>query len=139
MSQRYSKPLPGIDEENKPFWDYCKQHELRMQKCTDCGSFRYPINSICPHCLSMEFEWKKLSGKGKVYSYSIIHQARHPAFAGDVPYTVAIIELEEGTRLTSNIVGCKPEDVRVDMPVEVVFDDITEEFSLPKFKPSGEK
>ena len=135
MTQGYSKPLPGTDEENKPFWNYCKQHELRMQKCLQCGKIRYPVSPICPHCLSMESEWVKLSGKGRVYSFAIIRRAPHPAFAGEVPYTVAIIETEEGPRLISNVIGCRPEDVQIDMPVEVVFEDITEEFALPKFKP----
>lgn len=137
MTQEYTKPLPGTDEENKPFWDYCKQHELRMQKCLQCGKIRYPVSPICPHCLHLESEWVKLSGKGRVYSFTIVRRAAHPGFAGEVPYTVAIIETEEGTRLISNVVGCKPEDVKVDMPVEVIFEDITEEFALPKFKPAA--
>ncbi|MFC2038249.1 Zn-ribbon domain-containing OB-fold protein [Chloroflexota bacterium] len=136
MTQGYSKPLPGIDGENKPFWDYCKKHELRMQKCLQCGTIRYPVSPICQNCLHMEFEWEKLSGKGKVYSFTIIRRASHPGFAGEVPYTVAIIELEEGTRLISNVIDCKPEDVWVEMPVEVVFEDINDEIALPKFKPS---
>ncbi len=135
MTQEYTKPLPGTDDENKPFWDYCKQHELRMQKCLQCGKFRYPVSPICPHCLHLESEWAKLSGKGWVYSFTIVRRSSHPGFTEDVPYTVAIIETEEGTRLISNVVGCKPEEVRVDMPVEVIFEDITEEFALPKFKP----
>ncbi len=136
MTQGYTKPLPGIDDENKPFWDYCKQHELRMQKCLKCGTIRYPASPICPHCLHMESEWAKLSGKGKVYSFTIVRRSAHPAFAEEVPYTVAIIELEEGPRLTSNVIGIPPDEVKVDLPVEVVFEDITDEFALPKFKPT---
>ena len=135
MTQADAKPLPGIDAENKPFWDYSKQHELRMQKCSQCGKLRYPVTSICPYCLHPESEWIKLSGKGKVYSFAIVHRAPHPAFADKVPYAVAIIETEEGTRLTSNIFGIKPEDVRVGMPVEVVFEDLNDEVALPQFKP----
>ena len=136
QQQGYAKPLPAIDEENKPFWDYAKKHELRMQKCPECGKIYYPPSSLCPHCQSWEkSEWVKLSGKGQVYSFIVARRATNPAFAKEVPYVVAIIETEEGGRLISNVIGVKPEDMRVGMPVEVVFDDVTEEVTLPKFKP----
>ena len=134
MTQGYTKPLPGIDEETKPFWDYCKQHELRMQKCLKCGHIRYPVGPICTNCHHMESEWVKLSGKGTVFSFIIVHRPYHPGFADEIPYTVAIIETEEGPRLVSNIIGCKPEEVQIGMAVEVSFEDISEEFALPKFK-----
>ncbi len=137
MNQEYAKPLPGIDEDNKPFWDYCKQHELRMQKCTNCGQLFYPPSAMCPHCQNMKFEWAKLSGKGKVFSFIVVRRASHPGFAKDAPYVVAIIETDEGTRMTSNVIGCKPEDVKIGMPVEVVFEDATKDFALPKFKPAA--
>ncbi|MBI2849850.1 MAG: Zn-ribbon domain-containing OB-fold protein [Chloroflexi bacterium] len=138
QQQGYAKPLPGIDEENKPFWDYAKKHELRMQKCLQCGKIYYPPSSLCPHCHSWQgSEWVKLSGKGQVYSFIVARRATNPAFAKEVPYVVAIIETEEGGRLISNVVGCKPEDVKIGMPVEVLFDDVTEEVTLPKFKPAS--
>lgn len=137
MTQRYTKPLPVTDEDTQLFWDYCKQHELRMQKCLRCQKLYYPPSSICPHCQHLESEWVKLSGKGRVYSFVIVRRATNPGFAGDVPYTVAIIETEEGPRIISNVLGCKPEDVRIDMLVEVAFEDVTPEFSLPKFKPTA--
>ena len=133
-TQGYAKPLPGVDEETKPFWDYAKQHELRMQKCLKCGDFYYPPSSMCPHCHNWGAEWVKLSGKGEVYSFIVVRRATNPAFAKEIPYVVAIIKTQEGTRLISNIIGCKPEDVKVGLPVEVVFEDVTEEISLPKFK-----
>jgi uncharacterized protein len=135
MNQKIEKPLPGIDEDNKPFWDYCKQHELRMQKCSRCGKLYYPPSAMCPHCMNMKSEWVKLSGKGKVFSFVVVRQAPSPAFAKDAPYVVAIIELEEGQRLTSNVIGCKPEDVKINMAVEVVFEDVTKDIAIPKFKP----
>jgi uncharacterized OB-fold protein len=137
MNPEYTKPLPAIDEDNKLFWDYCKQHELRMQKCAQCEKLFYPPSAMCPHCQHMKFEWVKLSGKGKVFSYIIVRRAAHPGFAKEAPYVVAIIETAEGQRLTSNVIGCKPEDVRIEMPVEVVFEDVTKEVTLPKFKPMG--
>lgn len=86
-------------------------------------------------CYSNDAEWIRASGKGKVYTFAVYHQAFHQAFESDLPYVTAIVELEEGPRLLSNILGCNPQDVRCDMPLEVTWEDINEEFSLPKFKP----
>jgi len=132
---KYEKPLPNPTVETRPFWDYCKKHELRMQKCTQCGYIRYPPSIICPKCQFIEAEWTKLSGRGKVYSFVIFHYLYDKTFANDIPYAVASIELEEGPRMMSNIIGCKLDEIRVDMPVEVYFEDISDEFALPKFKP----
>lgn len=129
------KPIPTIDEENKPFWAAAKKHELSMQKCLKCGQFYFPISAMCPHCQNWGFEWVKLSGKGEVYSFIVVRRATNPAFAKDIPYVIAIILTKEGTRMISHVVGCKPEDVRIGMPVEVVFEDVSPEVSLPKFKP----
>ena len=91
---------------------------------------------MCLNCLNTTSEWVKLSGKGQVYSFIVVHRRYHPAFAKEIPYTVAIIETEEGVRMLSNIIECKPEAVKIGMPVQVVFDDVSPEFSLPKFKPA---
>ena len=91
---------------------------------------------MCLNCLNTTSEWVKLSGKGQVYSFIVVHRRYHPAFAKEIPYTVAIIETEEGVRMLSNIIECKPEEVKIGMPVQVVFDDVSPEFSLPKFKPA---
>jgi uncharacterized protein len=131
----YLKPLPIINAETKPYWEYCQKHELRMQKCTQCGHIRFPISILCPQCHSLDSQWEKLSGKGTIYSYTVYRVAYHPAFKDDIPYVVAIIHLDEGPRMESNIFGCKPEDVRIEMPVEVSFEDVTAEVSLPKFRP----
>lgn len=133
----YDKPLPRPNTDTKPFWDGCKQHELRFQRCSDCGHVRWPASIVCPQCYSSDTEGIVASGKGKVYTFAIFHQVYHPAFADDVPYVTASVELEEGPRLLTNIIGCSPDEVRCDMPVEVVWDDVTEDFSLPKFKPAS--
>jgi uncharacterized OB-fold protein len=135
----YNKPLPVINEETQPFWDYCQKHELRMQKCRQCGYIRYPISLVCPQCSSFEAEWAPLSGRGRVYSFTIYRVAYHPAFQDDIPYVVAIIRLVEGPRMESNIIGCKIEDVRVEMPVMVSFEDVTEQVTLPKFRPDDKE
>lgn len=136
MTQAVPKPLPVTDEDTQPFWDYCKQHELRVQKCLRCGELRYPPSPICPHCLGMQSEWVKISGKGKVFSYILVRRRYHPGFSSELPYVVAIIETDEGIRMLSNVTGCNPDDVRIDMPVGAVFEDVTPEFALPKFKPA---
>jgi len=131
----YEKPLPVINEGTAPYWEYCRGHELMMQKCIACGNIRFPVSIVCPECHSLGADWTKLSGKGKVYSYIVFRQAYHPSYVNEIPYIVGIIELDEGPRMESNIVGCDIEDITIDMPVEVVFDDVTDEISLPKFKP----
>lgn len=134
----YEKPLPVINEDTAPYWKYCQKHELRMQKCLQCGYIRFPVSIICPKCYSMEAEWTRLSGKGKVYSFIIYRLAYHKSYENDIPYAVAIIHLDEGPRMESNITGCKVEDIKIDMPVELYFDDVTEEISLPKFRPCAQ-
>ena len=132
----YNKPLPLVNEENQPYWEYCKKHELRMQKCIVCGHIRFPVSIICPVCHSLDSQWVKLSGKGTIYSFTVYRVPYHPAFKNDIPYVLAIIQLVEGPRMESNIIGCQPEEVRIEMPVGVHFDDVTSEISLPKFKPA---
>ena len=131
----YNKPLPHVNEDTKAFWTGCKAHELRFQKCKDCGHIRWPASMICPMCYSRDTQWIIASGKGKVYTFVVYHVAYHRGFVDDLPYVVADVELEEGLHLLTNIVGCRPDEVKCDMPVEVTWERITEEFSLPKFRP----
>jgi uncharacterized OB-fold protein len=131
----YNKPLPNMNGDSKEFWAGCKAHELRFQKCKACGHVRWPASIICPMCYSKEMKWIVVEGKGRVYSFAVYHVAYHPGFENDLPYVVADVELEEGPRLLTNIVGCRPDEVKCEMLVEVIWEDITEEFSLPKFKP----
>jgi len=135
IQMAYEKPLPQPNPDTKPFWDACRQHELRFEKCLSCGHVRWPASSICPRCYSKEAQWMKSNGKGIVYTFTTYHQVFHPAFEEDIPYVTAIIELEEGPHFLSNIVDCSPEDVYCEMPVEVIWEDIDEAYSLPKFKP----
>ena len=122
----YNKPVPVPDHITAKFWDAAKHHKLLIQSCPQ---------SYCRGCLSENIAWSEASGRGKVYSYTIIHRPPSLRFQEDVPYTVAIVKLDEGVRMMSNIIGIDPEDVRVGMAVEVVFDDITPTISLPKFRP----
>ena len=131
----YKKPLPVPSELSAPFWEACRRHELVIQRCQNCKALRFPPAILCPECLSEATEWQKVSGRGKIFSFVVFHRVYHPAFEADIPYTVALVELEEGPRLISNIVGCRPEQVTCDMPVEVVFEDATPKVTLPKFRP----
>jgi len=135
MANGYGKPLPRIDDVNRPYWEAAKRHQLLLQRCEECGHHRHPPGEICPSCLSDSFAWVRASGRGVVYTWTVFHQVYHQAFAKDVPYAVVVVELDEGPRLITNLLHCRIEDIKVGMPVEVVFDDVTEEITLPKFRP----
>ena len=130
----YLKPLPVIGDENRPFWDGCRSQQLRMQQCDDCGLIRFPINHVCPSCLSEAHHWQTLSGRGTVFAYVVIHQVYDAAFAGDVPYNVALVQLEEGPRMYSNVVGVPNDAVKVGDALEVVFEAVTPEVTIPRFR-----
>lgn len=130
-----SKPLPLPTPQTQPFWDAAREHRLVAPRCADCGTtFLYPAPT-CPTCLGESFGWEQLSGRGVVYSCTVVRQALHPAFRAEVPYVFAIIELEEGMRMASNVIECDPEEVHPDQPVEVVFEEASETITLPKFRP----
>ena len=129
----YLKPLPTLTDENRPFWQGCKEGKLRLQQCNDCGHIRYPISHCCPKCLSYQFEWKDLSGRGEVFSYVVFHQLYNKAFEKDIPYNVALVQLEEGPRMYTNIVGEAALDVAIGDPVQVTFDDRGEGCIVPQF------
>lgn len=131
----YLKPIPVPSEDSQPFWAAAKKHELSLQRCGTCGSFRFPPAPVCPECTSLGGDWTKLTGRGTIFSFVVFHRAFHKSFEKDVPYAVALVELEEGPRLVTNIVGVAPDQIRCDIPVELVFEDVTPECTLPKFKP----
>ncbi|MGZ8196795.1 MAG: Zn-ribbon domain-containing OB-fold protein [Burkholderiales bacterium] len=130
----YKKPLPTLTEENRPFWEGAREGRLVMQKCGACGHIRYPISHVCPDCLSYEFEWTPLSGRGEVFSYVVFYQLYNKAFADDIPYNVALIQLDEGPRMMSNIVGADNDAVKVGDKVEAAFEKATDEITIPKFR-----
>ena len=131
----YKKPVPVPSVESKPYWEALKQHRLEMQRCEDCTNVWFPPSTMCPNCLSTNFRWTPMSGRGTVFSYVVYHRVYHPEFAAEAPYAVAVIALEEGPRMISNVIGVAPSEMVCDMPVEVVFDDITETATIPKFRP----
>jgi uncharacterized OB-fold protein len=132
-----AKPLPIVSDYNRPFWEGARRHEFRLQRCNSCHKLWAPNGPVCPHCFSEDYTWDKTDGRGKVASWVVFHKVYHPGFANDVPYNVAFIELTEGPRVIANVVGVKNEDLRIGMPVEVVFEDVNDEISIPKFRKAG--
>lgn len=132
----YEKPLPIITDENRGHWEAAKNEELRLQRCSSCSYVRFPIATICPRCSCLDYSWHRLSGRGTLSSWVVFHKAYWTAFASDVPYIVAQIELEEGPRYLSNMQG-EVDHLVAGMGVEVVFDHATAEVTIPKFRPIG--
>jgi hypothetical protein len=129
------RPAPPATELTEPFWAGGLSGELRLQQCANCGHIRYPISTICPVCWSADCVWTPLSGRGTVQSHIVFERAYHEAWADQVPYVVALIELDEGPVLVSNVVGVQPSAVRVGQPVTVTFARRSATAALPQFTP----
>ncbi len=139
MSERFfpdSMPPPLASTTTLPWWEAAAEHRLVVQKCDDCGHTRFPPAPICPECHSDQAGWLEVSGRGEVYTYTIVHR---PIAAGqELPYVVAVIALEDsgGVRMISNLVGVDPDTVEIGMPVELVWEDMSEEMAIPRFRPA---
>jgi uncharacterized OB-fold protein len=129
------KPLPIVNPWARPFWDGANHGRLMIQRCDDCHRHVFYPRVACPYCFSERLAWVQAAGRGTVYSYTVVYNNAPSAFAPDVPYVVAVIHLTEGVRMLSNIVQCDLDGLRCDMPVEVTFERLNEEFTLPKFRP----
>jgi hypothetical protein len=132
--KKHRKPVPRVDEENKWFWEACSRHELYLQRCRACGAMRFYPRALCPECLSHDTEYVRCSGRGRVYTFTVTHQNQAPGFREELPYVMAYVELDEGPRLLTNIVGTKPQETSIGMPVAIEFEDVEEGMSLPKFR-----
>ena len=126
-------PVPVPTPVTQPFWDATKEHRLLLQRCAK-GHVFYYARTHCPECLSNDVTWVEASGRGKLYSYTVARRPQAPEFAEDVPYIIAAITLEEGPRMTSLLVEADPDNVRIDGPVEVAWDDL-DELAMPYFRP----
>jgi len=133
----YSKPLPVLEGLTEEFYGWCKNGELRFQRCTECGAWRHVPREMCPECSSTDWDWQRSSGRGRVFTWTVAERPLHPAFAGSAPYAPVVVEMDEGVRLLSEVVDCLPADLRIDMPVEVQFEAVTPEVTLPKFRKAG--
>jgi len=114
-------PLPGVTEDSEPFWEASRAGRLLVRRCRACGRAHFYPRPFCPTCWSDQVDWEEASGRATLYTWSVVHQNDLPPFKDRVPYVVAIVELDEGVRLTSNVEGVDPEEVRCDMAVQVAF------------------
>jgi hypothetical protein len=133
---KVQKPIPVVNPWARPFWDAAQEERLVLQHCKDCGKHIFYPRIACPDCFSDNIEWVKASGKGTIYSFTVVESNAPTAFIEDIPYVVAVIRLEEGVQMLSNVVDCDPYTLACDMPVTVTFEKLNDEFKLPKFKPS---
>ena len=129
------KPIPEPDDESQEFFDGANRGELMLSRCGDCNTWLHPAVPNCTECLGDNLEWAQASGKGQLFTFAIIYQNPHPGFANDIPYNVAIVELDEGPRLNSVLVNVAEEDIVIGMSVTVTFEEQGEGVYLPKFEP----
>jgi uncharacterized OB-fold protein len=129
------KPLPVITEENRPFWEGCQQGKLLLQECNKCYRYQFYPRLYFMQCSSQTLQWVVAHGRGVIYSYTIIYQNKSPEFVHEIPYSVAIVQLEEGPRLLSNIVDVDATQLQVDLSVALVFDQVTDAITLARFRP----
>ena len=133
-----SAPLPRTqDPMDDAFWQQCQDGRLRFQQCDRCGAWRFPPRYMCAQCGSPEFTWTPVKGVGSLYSWTITHQALHPAFAGEIPYIAALVELDEGVRMASRLLHCDRSSLQLGMRLVLVFRQIGDRFQLPCFRPAG--
>ena len=132
-----TRPIPPTSELTKPYWDAARRGELTLQRCERCGQRPFPPRAHCPGCGASSLSWAPVSGRGIVHSYTVAYRAPHPVFAGQLPLIVAIVQLEEGPRMVTNIVGCDPAELEVGLAVKTCFESIDDtDMVLPVFTPS---
>ena len=130
------KPVPQPDDISRPFFEGAQRGELVIQRCAGCRAYLAPGSRACTECLSESLEWVPASGRATLFTFAIMHQRYHPGFFDEIPYNIAVVELEEGPRLNTNIVGVPNERLRVGMPLVVTFEEVGEGVVLPKFRPT---
>ena len=134
------RPLPQPDDDLvAEFWAHCAREELRFQRCSACMTWRHLPRLRCARCGSGAFSWERSSGRGRVHSWTITHQAPLRAFASRTPYAVLVVELEEGVRMVAGLVDANPDVLRLDLPVELVFEHVALDAALPQFRPREER
>lgn len=132
--QDYAKPLPQPSLESAPFWQGLREHRLLLQRCARCGKIRHYPRPVCDACYSMEYDWAEASGRGTVHSWTVSHHAFHPGFNSELPYVTVTVDLEQGVRMHSRLIGASPDRLCLGLPVEVVFEDVTTELTLAMFR-----
>jgi hypothetical protein len=129
-------PLPAITDDTRPFWEACRRHTLAIQRCTGCGAFRHPPTPVCWRCRGFAHRWAPVSGRGTVFTHAVVHRPFLPELEPHVPYAVVVVALDDapGVRLVSNLVGAVEGELQVGLPVEVVFEDVSAEVTVPRFR-----
>jgi uncharacterized OB-fold protein len=135
MTDHSGKFMPRSKPETAAWWEACRQEKLMIQRCDQCGNLQFYPRIICSNCMSDRVGWLQASGRGKVVSYTVCRVPVAKAYAADVPYVVALVQLEEGPTMMSNIVQCDPDSVSMGMPLEVTFEPWSDEINLPVFRP----
>jgi uncharacterized OB-fold protein len=131
-----SRPvIPSANFDTQPFWDGCGRGELLVQRCDACKAYRHPPSPICPACLSEKHQWVRASGRAKLYTFVVVRETRARGWDNMVPYVIAVVTLEEGPRMLTNLVNIAPETVAIDMPLEVTFEELDGTTKLPLFQP----
>lgn len=131
----YDKPVPMVDGDSRPYWDGAREGRLMIQRCGATGQHFLYSRRLVPGVDDTQVEWVEASGKGTIYSYTVARRPAGPAFKADVPYVIAAIELDEGARILTNIMTDDPDSLRIGQAVEVCFDHVSDELTIPKFKP----
>ena len=132
----YTGPIPVPTPETRTFWEAARRHELVLQRCQTCGRYVFYPRAACPHCLGAELVWEPVSGRGRVHTFTVVHRGLK-GFPLGPPYVIAIVELDEGPRLMTNLVDVEPDPAKIEigMRVAVVFEDVSEAIALPRFRP----
>jgi uncharacterized OB-fold protein len=133
----YEGFLPeDIPDWQMPFWESLRRHEPRVQRCLHCRAYRYHPKEICSRCQSPDAEWAAISGRGRVYTYAVIRRPPTPAYQAQIPYVIAHVTMEEGFRMIGTLRGIEPSEVHIGLPVQIAFDDVSPEWTLPAFVPA---
>ena len=132
----YCKPLPAMEGLTKQFYDWCRKGTLHFQRCTACGTFRHVPRDICADCGSFDWEWAPSNGRGKVYTWTVVVRALHPAFVDATLLVPVVVEMEEPVRLLSRLIDCAPDRLVIGLPVQVIFQAVTDDVTLPFFRPA---
>jgi uncharacterized protein len=127
------RPAPVLTDDNEGFWAAAAEHRFVVQRCRTCAAWHHPPRPMCPDCRSVDLAMAPVTGKGTVYSYSLLHHPQHPAFS--YPVIAVLVDLDEGPRVLSNLVGVRPEDVEIGLPVQVTFATAAEGTAVPVFEP----
>jgi uncharacterized OB-fold protein len=130
------KFLPeGIPVWQQPFWDSLRQRSIKVQRCASCGAFRHVPKEICAKCYSTSFSWEPVSGRGVVYTYTVVHRAPTPAYQANAPYTIVHVVMDEGFRMVGTMTGTDPDSTEIGAPVRVVYTDLSTEWTIVEFEP----